>query len=122
MPSLNRYEKVTCENCGSQTTKLNLARHKKSFSAGILDCSQCPNFSANSQNLMNYYFAKKHSAPKPDVTFKFKLSYQELPAFYALLQHRNTQHCMQIGSGTTDVDVGHLVEDVEDLRLRRELR
>ena len=29
MPSLSRYEKVTCEKCGTQTTKLNLARHKK---------------------------------------------------------------------------------------------
>ena len=36
MPSLNRYEKVTCENCGTQTTKLNLARHNKSCSAGTL--------------------------------------------------------------------------------------
>ena len=29
MPSLNRNEKVTCENCGTQTTRLNLGRHKK---------------------------------------------------------------------------------------------
>ena len=29
MPSLNRNEKFTCEKCGTQTTKLNLARHKK---------------------------------------------------------------------------------------------
>ena len=29
---------------------------------------------------------------------------------------------MQIGSGTRDVDVEHIVEDVEDHRLREELR
>ena len=29
MPSLNRNEKVTCENCGIQITKPDIARHKK---------------------------------------------------------------------------------------------
>ena len=53
--------------------------------------------------------AKKHSAPK-------------LPGFYALSQHRNTQHGTQIGSGTRDVDVEHIVGDVEDHSLREELR
>ena len=122
MPSLNRNEKVTCENCGTQTTKLNLARHKKSCSAGTLYCPQCPNFSTKSQNDLNYHIAKKHSALKPEVTFKCKLCFQEFPGFYALRQHRNTQHTMQIGSRTSDVDVEHIVGDVEDHSLREELR
>ena len=122
MPSLSRYEKVTCENCGTQTTKLNLARHKKSCSAGTLYCTQCPNFSTKSQKDLNYHFAKKHSALNSDVTFKCKLCYQEFPGFCALRQHRNTQHGMQIGFGTRDVDVEHIVGDVEDHRLRQELR
>ena len=29
IPSFNQNEKVTCDNCGTQTTKLNFARHKK---------------------------------------------------------------------------------------------
>ena len=70
MPSLNRYEKVKCENCGIQITKINLARHKKSCSAGTLCCTQCPNFFTKSQNGLKYHIAKKHSAPKPDVTLK----------------------------------------------------
>ena len=122
MPSLNRNEKVTCENCGTQTTKLNLARHKKSCSAGTLYCTHCPNFSTKSQNDLNYHIAKKHSAPKPEVTFKCKLCYQEFPGFYDLRQHRNTQHTMQIGSGPRDVDVEHIVGDVDDHSLREELR
>ena len=92
MPSLNRNEKVTCENCGTQTTKLNLERHKKRCPVGTLYCTHCPNFSTKSQNDLNYHFAKKHSAPKPEVTFKCKLCYQELTGFYALRQHRDTQH------------------------------
>ena len=122
MPFSNQYKKVTCENCGTQTTKPNLARHKKSCSAGTLYCTQCPNFSTKSRNYLHYHIAKKHSAPKPDVTFKCKLCFQEFPGFYALLQHRNTQHGMQIGSGTRDVDVEHRVRDVEKHRLREELR
>ena len=63
----------------------------------------------------------KHSAPKPEVTFKCKLCYAEFPGFYALRQHRNTQHGTEIGSGTRDVDVEHIVEDVEDHSVREEL-
>ena len=122
MFSLKRYEKFTCENCGTQTTKLNIARHKRSCSAGTLFCTHCPNFSTKSQNDLNYHTAKKHSAPKFDITFNCKLCYQEFPGFYALRQHRNTQHGMQIGSGTRDVDVEHRVGDVEDHRFREELR
>ena len=51
MPSLNRYEKITCNNCGTQPTKLNLARHKTSCSVGTLFCSQCPNFSTKSRTI-----------------------------------------------------------------------
>ena len=71
---------------------------------------------------MNHHIAKKHSAPKFDDTFKFKLCHQEFPGFYALRQHRNNQHGMKIGSGTRDVDVEHVVGDVEDHSLREELR
>ena len=88
----------------------------------MLYCTQCPNFSTKSQSGLNYHIAKKHSAPKPDNTFKFKLCYQEFPGFYALRQHGNTQHGMQIGSGTKEVDVEHIVGDVGDQRLREELR
>ena len=121
MPSLI-LKKITCENCCTQTTKLNLARHKKRFSAGTLFCTQCPKFSTKSQKDLNYHIAKKHSAPKLDVTFKCKLCYQEFSGFRAVPQHRNTQHGMQIGSGTKDMDVEHIVGGVADHRLREELR
>ena len=122
MPSLNRYEKVRCENCGTRTTNLSLGHHKKSCSAGTLYCTHCPNVSTKFQNDLNYHIAKKHSAPKPDITFKCKLCHQEVPGFYALRQHRNTQHGMHIGSGSRDVDVEHILRDVEDQRLREKVR
>ena len=106
----------------SKTKKLNLARHKKRYSLGTLYCTHGPNFPTKSHNDLNYHIAKKHSAPKPEVTFNCKLCYQEFPGFYALRQHRNTQDGMQIGSGTRDVDVEHIVGDVDDHSLREELR
>ena len=65
---------------------------------------------------------KKHSAPILDVSFKCKICYQDFQGFYVLRQHRNNQNGMQIGSGTRDVDVEHIVGEVEDQRLRIELR
>ena len=122
MPSLIRKEKLTCENCGTQTTRNNIVRHKKRCSVGTLFCTQCPNFSTKSQNDLNYHIAKKRSAPKPDISFKCKLCYAGFPGFYALRQHGNTQHGTQIESRTKDVDLEHIVGDVEDHSLREELR
>ena len=82
----------------------------------------CPNFSAKFQNDLHYHIAKMHSAPKLDVMFQCNLCYQEFPGFYALRQRRNTQHGIQIGSRTKDVYVEHIVGDVEDQRMREELR
>ena len=79
-------------------------------------------FLHKSQSDLNYHIAKKHSAPKNDITFMCKVCFQEFPGFYALRQHKNTQHTMQIGSRTRDVDVEHIVGDVEDHSLREELR
>ena len=121
MPSLNRYEKVKCENCCTQKTKLNLARHKKSCSAGTFHCTQFPNFFTKSQNDLNYHIAKKHSAPKFDVIFKCPLCYQEFPGFYALRQHKNTQQGTQKGFEGSNIGVEDIVEDVDDQSLREEL-
>ena len=119
MPSLNRYEKVTCENCGIPTTKLNLAPRKKSCSTGTLYCTHCPNFFTKSQNDLHYKNGKKHSAPKPDITFKCKLYYAEFPGFYALRQHKNTQHGTQMGFAASNIGVEDKVGDVDDQSLRR---
>ena len=68
--------------------RINLARHKKSCSAGTLHCSQCPNFSKKSQNDLNYHVAKKHSVPGPSKTYNCKLCHSEMPGFFDLRQHK----------------------------------
>ena len=119
---VNPKRKFTCENCCTQTTRNNIVRHKKSCSAGTLYCTQYPNFSTKSQNDPTYHIAKKHNAPKLDVTFKCKLCYPEFRGFFDFPQHRNTQHEMQIGSRTRNVDVEDIVGDDEDHSLTDELR
>ena len=123
MPSLNRYEKVNCENCGNRITKLNLALHRKSCSAGTLYCTQSPSFFTKSQIDLNHRFAKKHIAPKLDITFKCKLCYAEFTGFYALREHKNTQHGTPIGFGASNNDVEDIIlEDVDKQRLTEELK
>ena len=121
MPSLRRYEKDKCENSGTQTTKPNFARHKKSCSAGTLYCIQCPNFFTNSQDDVNYHISKKHSAPKPDISFKCKPYYAEFPGFYALRQLRNNQQGTLIGFRAISINVEEIEGEVDDQSLREEL-
>ena len=122
MPALDRNVKVTCENCGVQITKLNLARHKKSCSAGTLYCPKCPNFFTKTRDDLNYHIAKQHSAAVPSKTYQCNLCHAEFPGFYALRQHKNTQHGTQIGLGASNIDVEEIVGDVDDQSLREELQ
>ena len=121
MPSLNRNEKVTCENCGVQITNLNLARHKKRCSAGTLYCTQCPNFSTTSKDDLNYHIAKKHSVPRSSITNNCKLCHAEFTGFYALRQHKNSQQGTQFGFGASNINVEDIVGGVYDQSLREEL-
>ena len=122
MPSLFRKEKITCEHCGTQGTRINLSRHKKRCSVGTLYCTQCPNFSTLSQDDLNCHIAKQHSVAGPSKTYKYKLCHAEFPGFYALRQHKNTQHGTQIGFGASNIDVEDIVGDVGDQCLREELQ
>ena len=121
MPALDRNDKVTCGNCGTSVTKKHLSRHKKSCSAGTLYCTQCPNFSTLSQDDLNYHIAKQHSAAGPSKEYKCYLCYAEFPGFYALRQHKKTQHGTQIGFGASNFDVEDIMGDVNDQGLREEL-
>ena len=122
MPSLTRKEKITCEKCGTLVTRNNIVRHKKRCSAGTLFCTHCPNISTLSQDDLNYHIAKQHSAAGPPKTYKCTLCHAEFPGFYALRQHKNTQHGKQIGFGASKTDVEDIVRDVDDQSLREELQ
>ena len=122
MPALGRNVKVTCENCGTSVTKQKISRHKSRCSGGTLYCTQCPNFFTKSIDVLNYHIVKQHSAAGPSKTYKCKLCHAEFPGFYALRQHKNTQHGTQIGFGASNIDVKDMVGDVDDQSLREELQ
>ena len=104
-----------------QITKPNLARHKKRCSGGTLFFTQCPNFSTKSRDDLNYHIAKQHSAAGPSKINTCNLCHAEFPGFYALRQHKNTQHGKQIGFGASNIDVEDIMGDVDDQSLREEL-
>ena len=122
MPALDRNVKVTCENCGTSETKYHLFCHKSRCSVGALYCTQCPNFSTKSRDDLNYHIAKQHSAAGPSKTYKCNLCHAEFPGFYALRQHKNTQHGKQIGFAASNIDVEDIMGDVDDQSLREELQ
>ena len=118
--SLIRKGKITCENCGIQTTRDNIVRHKMKCSAVTLNCTQSPNFSTMSQDDSIFHVAKKHSVPRPSIAYKCKLCHAEFPGFYALRQHKNTQNGTQIAFRSSNIDVEDIVEVVDDQSLREE--
>ena len=121
MPALDRNVQVTCENFGTSVTMKNLSQHKSRCSGGTLYCPKCPNFSTTSKDDLNYHIAKKHSVPRSSITYKCKLCHAEFIGFYALRQHKNTQHETQNGFGANNIDVEDIVGDSDDRSLRKEL-
>ena len=84
-------------------------------------CPKCPNFCTKSNDDLNYHFVKKRSVPRPSITYNCELCYAEFPGFYALRQHKNTQHGTQVGFGVSNIDVEDIVGDVDDQSLPEEL-
>ena len=121
MPSLIWKEKVTCENCGTHVTRNKFVRHKKRCSAGTLYCTQYPNISTLYQDDLNCHIAKKHTVPRFSITYKCKLCHAEFTGFYALRQHKNSQHGTQIGFRASNINVEDKVGDVDDQSLREDL-
>ena len=121
MPALDRNVKVTCGDCGTSVTKFNLSRHELRCSGGAFYCPKCPNFSTKSRDGLNYHIVKKRSVPGPSITYKCKLCHAEFLGFYALRQHKSTQHGTQIGFGANNIDMEDIVEAVDDQSLREEL-
>ena len=109
-----------CGNCGKSVTKINLSRHKSRCSGGALYCPKRPNFSSKSKEDLNHHIANKHSVPRPSITYKCKHCHADFPGFYALRQHRNTQHGTKIGFGANNIDVEDIVGAVDDQSLREE--
>ena len=119
MPASDRNIKITRDKCGTQTTKNNIVPHKTRCSAGTLYCTQCPTFSTTSQADLKYHIAKKHAKPQVKSTHKCKNCFQDFSGFYALRQHKTSNHGIQMKS--VEVDVNNVFEN-DDADLREELQ
>ena len=100
-------------------TKKHLCRHKSSCSGGTLYCATCPNFSTKSRADLNYHIAKKHATPPLKNTHKCKICFEMFSGFYALRQHKTSEHGFQMKSA--EIDVSNLLED-DDADLKEELQ
>ena len=118
MPPLNRKVKDTCANCRNSVTKQKLSRHKSRCSAGTLYCASCPTFSTKSRDDLNCHIAKKHATPRVKITNKYKISSREFFGFYALQEHKTSEHGIRMK--TAEFDVKNLLED-DDADLKEEL-
>ena len=121
MPALDRKVEVTCGNCGNSVTNQKMSRQKSRCSGGTLYCPKCPNYSTTSKDDLNYHIAKKRSAAGPKNSHTCKECHAEIPGFYALRQHKNTQHGTRIGFGASNIDVENIVGDVDDQSSREEI-
>ena len=101
------------------TNSKNIVRHKARCSVWTLHCTQSLKFSTKSQNDLSYHNAQKHSAPKPNVTSRCEICYQEFPGFYVLRQHKNTHNGFPIR--TANVDLDNILNEVDDANFKEEL-
>ena len=106
--------KVTCGNCGTSVTKPHLSRRKSRCSGGTLYCPKCSNFSTNSRDDLTYHIAKKHATTPLKNTYKCKICSKEFSGFYALRQHKRSEHGIQMKS--PEIDVNNLEDDDADLK------
>ena len=96
-----------------------IVRHKTRCTAGTLYCTQCPNFSTTSQADLNYHNAKKHATPRVKNNTSVKNCLKEFSGFYALRQHKTSEHGLQMKSA--EFDVSNLLED-DNADLKEELQ
>ena len=122
LPSLNRYEKVTCEKCGTQTAKLNLARDRKRCSVGTLYVGTL-NFIFSPQNHKMIWITKllRSTAPRnlmslSSVNFVIK-SFEDSTIYVSIETFKRECRSDQ----EQEMDVEQIVGDVENNSLREEL-
>ena len=68
-----------------------------------------PNFSTESRDDLNYHSAKKLTTPRVKTTHKCKICFKEFSGFYALRQHKTSEHGIQMKSA--EVYVNNFLED-----------
>ena len=115
MPYNNRNEKVTLQNCGTQTTKRTSLVTRRVVLQGHCIVPSV-RFSAQNPEMIQIFVLLTHSASKPDVTIKCKVFNQVFPGFYALRQQENTQRGCP--NRTKSLDLDKTLNEVDDANLK----
>ena len=121
MPTLDPNVQVTCGNCGTSVTKLNLSRHKSRCSGGILYCPKCPHFSSKSRDDLYYHIVNKHSATGPKNNHTWKECSIKLPSFYSLRHHKQRYHAAETTTSGEKVEMQSLADTGDEKSLEEEL-
>ena len=95
IPSFNRKDIVTCDNCEKQTTRVTFARRKRSCSFGKLHCPKCLNISTCSQADINFHIAKKRSLSQSKNVNNCHFCHQFFADFCCLRLHKQNVHNVQ---------------------------
>ena len=121
MTSLNRNKEANSGNCGTQTTRLNLARPKMIYCAGTLYCTQCPNFLTKSRAGKKYHNARNNSNATARVVHQCKIYEKDFHRFYFMRKCKRKEHGAQRGSAAQNNDVTQQMGDIDDYSLKEEL-
>ena len=114
MPSLNRNEKVKCEDCDKKFRRSDTARHRKSCVRGVICCPEC-NYCTYNQQEMNHHAAKKHAPSTSKQSTVCSSCEKEFPNYYSLQQHRRKEHgAKQRKSSDTVAHLNKIVEEEGD--------
>ena len=119
MPDLEGNVKVTGGYCGNSVTKQHLSRHKSHCSGGTMYCPNSPNFFNKSIDDINFSIFNKHATTRVKNTHNCKNSFKESSGFYAMRQHKTSEHGNQMKSAVFDVN--NLRED-DDLPSKKNFK
>ena len=110
MPKVS--ERTHCNICGTEVSKANLSRHRKSCRNGLQRCTDCQ-YATKSKADMDYHRIRSHSVA-PIVTNECAVCKEIFPGFYQLQTHKRQVH------GTTrripqevSVDLDNFVDEPE---------
>ena len=124
MPSLNRNEKVKCEDCDKENRRSDAARHRKNCVRGVISCSECRYFTYNQQE-MNYNVTKKHASSTYKQSTVCSSCEKVFPSYYSLQKQWRKEHGAKQRRKPNDTvaDLNKIVEEeVEDgEKLKEEL-
>ena len=93
-------------NCGNEATAISTQTALQLWNIVL---SKLSNFCTKERVDLNYHFVKKHTTPREEFAHKCKICFREFTGFYALRQHKTSQHIIQMKS--PDFDVNNLFED-----------